>query len=611
MAESGQRLLFRLTPTLASVLAAFVLLTAVSILALSTRTSQMVTSQLGSQLVDLGMDAFDLQFQASMAEVREQASYVASALRGGAINPDDDTALTGFIHGVLAATPQVIAIAVVRPNGRIITVERGEGGGSFGLRPIRHDQDTEALELLRKVDSNKGAFWTEPSFVEVNQRTEVSYVVPAYSGERFLGLAIVKVSLNGLSALARTLSSTEMTMFLFYGNRELLAHPQLDPPHQNASEENDLVDLIDAPGPVLARLPQMVPVDPAQFNLVEAHAMYRTTGTDAAAYFIVLERSAVDATGLPVQVGAYFPVAVLEAPLAQLSMAAMFGLVILGLALIGSALLAFYIGAPVRRAARSANSVARLQLDSLAPLPNSRIVEIRELAQGFNRMVTALRAFLRYMPQSLVRRLIETGSIDQPPAERNVAVLFTDIVGYTRVSEGLTAGETAAFINAHLTLVGEAVERNGGTIDKYIGDSVMAFWGAPEELKHPAAPAAQAALDIARAIALDNRRRAGEGLPPVRLRIGLHVGPLVVGDIGAPQRVNYTVIGDTVNIASRLETLGRDIDPDAETIILASAQVASELPPSCPFAPLGSHRIKGKDMPVDVVRLLPPRMGPV
>lgn len=602
---------FRLTPTLASVLAAFVLLTAMSILALSTHTSQRVTSQLGSQLVDLGMDAFDLQFQAGMAEVREQANYVASALRGGAINPDDDTALTGFIHGVLASTPQVISIAVIRPSTRIISVERGEGGGSFGLRPIRHDPDPDTLELLTKAEAKKGAFWTEPAFAEANQRTEISYVVPSYSGERFLGLAVVKVSLNGLSALARTLSSAEMTMFLFYGNRELLAHPQLDPANQNVSEDNDLVDLIDAPGPVLARLPEMVPVDPSQFNLVEAHAMYRATGTDAAAYFIVLERSAADATGLPVQVGAYFPVEVLEAPMAQLSMAAMLGLAILGLALVGSALLAIYIGRPVRRAARSANSVAKLQLDSLVPLPDSRIVEIRELGQGFNRMVTALRAFLRYMPQSLVRRLIESGSIDQPPAERNVAVLFTDIVGFTHVSEGLSAAETAAFINAHLTLVGEAVERNGGTIDKYIGDSVMAFWGAPEELEHPAAAAAQAALDIARAIKLDNRRREGEGLPPVRLRIGLHVGPLVVGDIGAPQRVNYTVIGDTVNIASRLETLGRDIDPDAETIILASAQVASELPPTCPFAPLGSHRIKGKDMPVDVVRLLPPRMGPV
>ncbi len=604
-------MLLRLTPTLASLIATCVLLTALTILALSAYTSRSVTAQLGSQLVDLGMDAFDLKFQTHVTQIREQGAYVASALRGGSIDPDDDAALTGFVHGVLAATPQVIAIDVVRPDGSGIEVERGDSGANFGLRPIRRLPRPTLLDLAQQAEAAPGPFWSQPEYNEANRRTEISYVVPSRSGDRFLGLARVRVSLNGLSVMARGLSSTDMTMFLFYGNMELLAHPQLDPATQNASEDNDLVDLIDAPGPVLPQLKTMVPVDAASYNLVEAHAMFRVEAANGAAYFVVLERSGTDAAGLPVQVGAYFPVSVLEAPLQRLAVAGLIGVGILGLAVLGSGLLAFYIGRPIRRAARSARLIARMDLGDLEPLPDSRIVEIRDLAQGFNSMLTGLRAFLRYLPQTLVRRLIETGSIDQPPVKTRVAVLFTDIVGYTSISEGLDAVETADFLNAHLTLVGEAIERNGGTIDKYIGDSVMAFWGAPEELEQPAAAAARAALDIARAIKMDNRRRAGEGLPPVRLRIGLHVGPLVVGDIGAPQRVNYTVIGDTVNIAARLETLGRDIDPDAETIILASAQVADELPPSCTLAPLGSHRIKGKDLPVDVVRLLPTRMGPV
>ena len=89
----------------------------------------------------------------------------------------------------------------------------------------------------------------------------------------------------------------------------------------------------------------------------------------------------------------------------------------------------------------------------------------------------------------------------------------------------------------------------------------------------------------------------------MHIRIGLHGGPLVVGDIGAPSRVNYTVIGDTVNVASRLESLGREVDPDAEVIILASQDIGNNLPADIRYSPLGEQKVKGKDRPVEVIRL--------
>src|SRR5437899_6455746 len=125
--------------------------------------------------------------------------------------------------------------------------------------------------------------------------------------------------------------------------------------------------------------------------------------------------------------------------------------------------------------------------------------------------------------------------------------MFTDIVGFTAACEKLTAREVAEYINHHLALVAACVEQEGGTIDKFIGDAVMAFWGAPGRIENPAASACRAAVAIQRALAADNKSRIAAGQKPVRVRMGIHIGPVVVGDIGAPNRINYTIVGDVVN----------------------------------------------------------------
>ena len=196
--------------------------------------------------------------------------------------------------------------------------------------------------------------------------------------------------------------------------------------------------------------------------------------------------------------------------------------------------------------------------DQVAPLSGSRFREINSLARSFNAMLDGLRAFGRYVPRTLVTRLVKEGRIGAGTEERVLAIMFTDIVGFTAACEKMSAGEVAAFINQHLTLVSACVEQEGGTIDKFIGDAVMAFWGAPGHTENPAASACRAAIAIQRALAADNAQRIARGLAPVRIRIGIHMGPVVVGDIGAPNRINYTIVGDAVNATQRLESSRQD-----------------------------------------------------
>jgi adenylate cyclase len=271
-------------------------------------------------------------------------------------------------------------------------------------------------------------------------------------------------------------------------------------------------------------------------------------------------------------------------------------------ALIAGAILATAISRPIRRAAKGAMAIGQLDFDQVAPLGHSLFREIESLAISFNAMLEVLKAFGRYVPRSLVMRLIKEGGFGAGTSERAVAIMFTDIVSFTAICEKMTAIEVAAFINHHLTLISACVEREGGTIDKFIGDAVMAFWGAPARMDDPAAAACRAAIAIQESLAADNKQRAAAGLAPVRIRIGIHMGPVVVGDIGAPNRINYTIVGDAVNATQRLESLGKTVNPDAEAIVLVSGDIVAAAP-GFRFVERGAHLVKGKQQSLDVYQL--------
>jgi adenylate cyclase len=129
---------------------------------------------------------------------------------------------------------------------------------------------------------------------------------------------------------------------------------------------------------------------------------------------------------------------------------------------------------------------------------------------------------------------------------------------------------------------------------------MLAFFGAPDRLKGHAAAAVRAAAAIREAMAADNRAAAAEGRPPLRVRIGIHSGPVIVGNIGAADRVNYTIIGDTVNVSQRLQELGKLVSPDTETAIVVSGETASRLDERVELTSAGKHRLRGRGEPIEV-----------
>ncbi len=276
--------------------------------------------------------------------------------------------------------------------------------------------------------------------------------------------------------------------------------------------------------------------------------------------------------------------------------------VVITLSILISVMFARALSRPLQALALVAKKIGRFELD-VDPLPESRLLEIHETDATVNSMVEGLRWFARYVPRQLVRRLMGRLDVDQAET-RQLTILFTDMAGFTSMSENMSAEEVAEFINHHLSLVSACIEAEGGTVDKYIGDSVMAFFGAPEPQSDHASRACHAALAIRTAVEVDNAERSASNLRTTRVRIGIHTGPVVVGNIGSEDRVNYTIIGDAVNVASRLESSGKELgDLEADVGILASGEVITAADLSGQAQAVGRYRLRGRSEETEVFRL--------
>ncbi len=214
------------------------------------------------------------------------------------------------------------------------------------------------------------------------------------------------------------------------------------------------------------------------------------------------------------------------------------------------------------------------------------------------------RNLARYFSPNLVDRLAGAERDFEMGREQRAAVLFVDIVGFTRLVEGVPPEHTITFLRAFHERMAASIFGQGGTLDKFIGDDVMATFGTPDPQPDDAARALRCALDMARAVDLWNSRRRPRSQPPIRIAVGIHVGPVLMGAIGSQDRLEFSAVGDTVNVASRLEQLARTHDAtivaSAETLRAASESGGLGAGQAALFRRVGPVNVPGRDAPVDI-----------
>jgi adenylate cyclase len=234
-------------------------------------------------------------------------------------------------------------------------------------------------------------------------------------------------------------------------------------------------------------------------------------------------------------------------------------LAFMGMALFMSLKLSKLVTSPVENLSLIARRIGQLELDNL-PREPSRVLEIQHLDQALDESARSLKAFSKFVPVDVIKQLIDQGHALAPNGSpRRITVMFTDVEGFTTISESLDADVLVGLLTEYFNLAARVFARHGGVIDKFIGDGIMVLWGAPAELKDAEYQACVAALELHAEMRVLNERWRAEGLPEFRTRIGIHTGVVIAGVLGSNDRLSYTAFGDVINVASRIEGINKQL----------------------------------------------------
>jgi adenylate cyclase len=216
------------------------------------------------------------------------------------------------------------------------------------------------------------------------------------------------------------------------------------------------------------------------------------------------------------------------------------------------------------------------------------------------------KTLLKYIAPQLVDTIMQDVAWEDLRAEkRHLTVLFSDIRGFTSISEKMPPEVVIQTLNEHLNMMVSMVFKHGGTLDKFIGDCVMAYWGAPLAQPNHAELAARTALEMVEGLEKLNKKWQSEGRPVLKIGVGLNTGEMLFGNIGSEQRMDFTVMGDNVNLGSRLESATKELHA---TIVISEATY-HEIRDQAEVRPLGTITVKGKEQPVVVYELLGMKQG--
>lgn len=547
---------------------------------------------------ELTLDSVVDHIRGQLDPIMAMAEQVREHISLSDLDPKDQSTFDAFMFGALAAMPQLTGVGYVTPDFRV----RRYGRSDFRVYPESIGDQPAARRAMEAARADPVPAWGEPLLSPLLNETALLLRAPIMRRGEFRGLLVPVISIRSLSVHVDEMSrESGLVVFVLDGGKRVLAHPVLAIGDYKPTPLQPVPDLDGFADPVLAAIWRASP-EPLPWTAPLRRSNGHLTRLDGQSY-VVVWREIAGYGPRPWIVGAYLPADRVGEELVRLRRMAAVGIGVLLGAVLLTLLVGRRIGQPILHPASAASSLRGLDFAAVPPVGRSRVREIDQAARAFDTMIAGLKWFEIYVPRALVRRLMARGGAERSD-ERQISVMFTDIVGFTNVASHLPAADCAELLNRHFALLGECIDATDGTIDKYVGDSVMAFWGAPLDQPDHAARAVEAARLIAAAIARDNARRRAAGEAPIRLRIGLHSGPAIVGNIGAPGRINYTIVGDTVNVAQRIEQVAKEVIEEAEVAVLLSEVTREALDPAIETRDLGQRPLRGRDEAIGVHMLV-------
>lgn len=557
------------------------------------------------------VQALKLSLNMHLEPSRLAVDQLAKLYAGGRFDIGDDVRTRATLIALLASRPNVESVLIYDHNLIRQGAYRAPDNGFLEIEPSPVSSQ-DAYERLKSVKATDPARWSRLIYVPTVKTVYISAVAPLVRDGVIDGYLVAAISTARISEIMREIVPPDGVAFILNDDGRVVAHSKarslgLDELRTAAEPGVDPVKIADA---VLVRRDEWQPIDRFPKSAAAGISISeldhdRGDGRFGGPPSIIMNADLAGIGAAAWTVGVYFSGREIGEEFIRVWISMVIGVVALVLAVVVAVWLARRIARPLARVSNQASRIATLDIEDVADLPRSRVREIDTTAGAFNSMLEGLRAFTVYVPRSLVAKLVQSGMADTARSrEARLTIMFSDIVGFTTLSESLSAQETAKLLNRHFEILVACVETEGGTVDKFLGDGMLAFWGAPDQLEHHADAAVRAALAIDRAVSIENENARRDGKPVIRLRIGIHTGPVIVGNIGTYDRVNYTIVGDSVNVCHRIETLGKVVAPDCEICILASADTLSDLTAAPALIEAGEHYLRGRTAPVRLWRLL-------
>ena len=569
------------------------------------------TRRLMAQRSEWLVDDLEQRIASQLRPVMRQARWAVEQIERGNVKLDDTQALNQFILGALGAVPQIEGIAITDPGA----LSRRWDGAS--VQPLVEDwSDRPGISAwLETGASLTGPTWQAPFWTSTIGTTILLLDAPIRIDGEFAGLFSQAVTISDLSRhIALVGTETGVIPFILHGRDHVLAHPLLITWAPSVTDRDQPLVTVEALGdPVLERI--WSPDHRELFlleGMTDASASGVTVGDD---YYVFLYRDIELYGPEPWTIGAYVNTGTSDVGewLAQIVRSALSGsfedtgaaegnefelvvaTVLAGIAVfVLSVALAAWLGVrasrPIRALATAARSIETRGLDGIAPLPPSRVTELDDANRSFNRMVEGLKeselvrqTLGRFVPTDVAKTLLTEGG-ELAPEQAQATVLFCDLEGFTALTETLGPAGIVELLNEYFEVMVEILERHRGVVTQFQGDAILATFNVPVPDPAHAANALRAAIEMQDA----TRRREFAG-QRIGNRIGINTGRLVAGAVGAKGRLSYTVHGDAVNLAARLEALNKELG----TRILVSAATAERVE-GFALEPMGEVGVRGQ-----------------
>ncbi len=428
---------------------------------------------------------------------------------------------------------------------------RAKGVWERHYEETANDYDPRDEEFYKAAQQAGKLVWIGPVIFYDEGLPGITCANPRYAKDRsLLGVLTVDFNLNFLSDFVAQLHFGKSgKVFMFAQDRHVIAFPGLRLV-ENAGQGKavQLVTEADVADPVFqAFIARKEALAEEQFTVLQASQRY------VAGY-----RRLKVAGGPTWFLGAYAPESDFMGVLTRNREAAFaIAVVALCIGLLLTMILARRISVPLTRLASEMQEVGDFQL-SVRPPIKTIFKEVATMDESLLLMKGSLRSFSYYVPRDLVRAMLASGQEATLQGQtREMTVYFSDIAGMTSMAEAMTPDQLVELLSRYFDEMTGVVAAQGGTVDKFIGDAIMAFWGAPAPTADHAARACETALRSQRRLAELRAAPDVPGLANIRSRIGIATGDVLVGNVGSHDRFNYTVMGDTVNLASRLESLNK------------------------------------------------------